>query len=61
MFQLPFPLVLIDNCGETSTLQAFLLRKGKLRLTCALHPAGMLSLSLADCELSAQIAGAKKA
>ncbi len=61
MFQLPFPFVLNDSLCETSTLRAFLLRKAKLRLTCALHPAGMLSLSLADCDLSAQIAGAKKA
>lgn len=34
---------------------------GKPGPTCALHPAGVLSLPLADCELSALNAGAKKA
>jgi len=61
MLQLSFALVLICNYGETSTLRPFLLRKGKSRPTWAIHPAGICSLSLAHCDLSAQIGGAKQA
>lgn len=60
MLQCRSILFLIDNRSVKSTLKAFLLEeKGKSRPTCALHPAGICSLSCALCKLSAQIAGAQ--
>lgn len=60
-----FILALAHNGSETSTFATFQFKermkeKDKSRPTCAPHPAGTLALSLADCELSAQITGAKK-